>query len=184
MCRKYGLVCGTLDEFKGEVPDKNLKEIDAALEIVSNGEYNISQYFEHEVYTFKKITVIEGKGTNYRNQIEKMKDDLSHFHFRKCSLGDIMKLYGSRQIRERHLFGLDISGIYVDHTFLHPKQMLIAASPDLMSKIQISYEEIPAPKPMIDDDPIVFQILSHDIVMIHSKWGDGSNDPMFDERKL
>ena len=184
LCRKYGLVCGTLDEFKGEVPDKNLKEIDAALEIVSNGEYNISQYFEHEVYTFKKITVIEGKGTNYRNQIEKMKDDLSHFHFRKCSLGDIMKLYGSRQIRDRHLFGLDISGIDVDHTFLHPKQMLIAASPDLMSKIQISYEEIPAPKPMIDDDPIVFQILSHDIVMIHSKWGDGSNDPMFDERKL
>lgn len=184
LCRKYGLVCGTLDEFKGEIPDKNLKEIEAALEIVSNGEYNISQYFKSGVYTFKKIIVYEGYGTNYKNQIEMIKDDLSHFHFRKYFKGDIMILYDSKLIRDRAISGSDVSGIYVDHTFLRPKQMLIAASPDLMSKIQVSYEEIPAPKSIIYDDPIVFQILSHDIVMIHSKWGDESNDPMLEERNL
>ena len=185
LCRKYGLVCGTLDEFKGEVPDKALKEIDAALEIVSNGKYNILQYFESDLFTFKSIKIVELNDEFYKYKFEMMKDELIHFHFRKPYQGDGVKFYDSRRERERIFFGHDVSGIYViPESNIHPEQMLIAASPNLMSNIQVSFKEIPAPKSVIEDDPIVFQILSHGIVMIHSKWGDESNDPMLEERKL
>ena len=55
---------------------------------------------------------------------------------------------------------------------------LIAATPDKMKN------PLDVVKSRIKADPIVFQLLPHDIVVVHAKWGDEANDEAFTNKIL
>ena len=181
LCRKYGLVCGCINEFSGEIPDKNLKEMEAALEIINNtSDYDI-QSINKEYYTFSSIFVVDDKTKYFKEKFNKLKDDIILFHFHKI-IGDVF----FNKTKTTYLLSRPSAqpGIYADKEAIPSNRMLIAATSNLMGRIEINYEEAPAPNPLIKDDLIVFQLLPYDIVMIHSKWGDEASDPILEERKL
>lgn len=174
LCIKYGLVCGDMSEFKGEIPNKNIKEIIDALQIIEK--INRSNlYINYEYYTANHFSVTINK--NFPNKFileerDKLIEYAKNFHFFRS--GDFQITDGIGQTRE---------GIFANKEKLGEYRMLIAAPSNLMNAAEVGLEYYEA-KPVIKDDPIVFQILNHDIVMIHSKWGEEANDPTLNESAL
>lgn len=176
LCVKYGLICGCLQEFKGDVPDKNLEEISSALETI----FSIDTYADvinSGYYKVSSISIVEGRnGRKLTDEIHALQEHLNNFHFYKA---------GDFNIIEECDNFYSHNGIYnTDPFMLDRDDFLIAAPAGLMEKVVYNYQTFKEPKSIFKDDPIVFQILPHDIIMIHSKWGDESNDPMLEERKL
>lgn len=165
LCVKYGLVCGPATEFKGEIPDKNLKEIKDALQILFSKREDMFK-INNGYYSFTYITY------HYNNEtIASIRQEIKNFHFfheNDYSIEDHPTEYS----------------IYTEKKYLRWFQMLIAAPGHNMGEVHTNYKEVPQPTSRLNDDPIVFQMLPHGIVMIHSKWGEEADDPMLKQNAL
>lgn len=171
LCVKYGLVCGVINEYKGEIPEKNLKEIYSARQITLEN-LDFLSYVNKGYYSFTRVNA-----SNYatERQKETMSDAIKHFHIFHDSDFKVEDLNKDKVMH---------SIFYAVKRYLKPTEMLIAAQGSEMGDITFEHDYEPKPLPLVHDDPIVFQLLPHGVVMIHSKWGDEANDPMLNENRL
>ena len=170
LCKNYGLVCGDTNEFKGEIPEKNLEEIEDAFWIISKNKEAVLD-INKGYYSFSRIIFSHGFGINEVNTIDQ---EFVNFHF----------LHDDDYTIDTIGEGERSYGIFADKHYLKPDQFLIAANGDEMGIIKFDRIELITPDAVLKNDPIVFQMLPHKIVMIHSKWGDEANDPMLEENRL
>ena len=153
LINEYRLSCGAIEQYIGEVPDKNLKEIEIAIDTISriniDNDYspnrgvrlirklyytsNVEEYYEFQSFPFLGI------GEN--KYIRSIPEDDSYF------------------FRDKE---------YVVSRLLRKDSMLIAATGDKINSIKFEKNIL---KPLVENDPIVFQFLPMDLVIIHSKWG-------------
>lgn len=159
LCVKYGLVCGHIKEFTGKIYDANIREIDKAMNICVKEGANVinSDYL-----------AIESVRTNMDDdeRVIRIKDYIKNFHF---AHKEYLRNYEPKYLVWDYRSDSHIS-VYSHN--LRETDMLIAAPGHEMSEIRIEYQIINTPKTLVEDDPIVFQLLPHKIVMIHSKWGE------------
>lgn len=171
LCVKYGLVCGHIKEFTREIHDANIREIDKAMNIcVKEGADVINSDY----------LAIKSVRTNMDDdeRVIRIKDYIKNFHFVHK---EHLRIYKPKDLVWDHRSDSHIS-VYSDR--LRETDMLIAAPAHEMSEIRIEYQIINTPKTLVEDDPIVFQLLPHKIVMIHSKWGKEAGDPLIEEGRL
>lgn len=167
LCKNYGLVCGAVNEFKGEIPEKNLEEIEHAFLVIHKNKEIVSD-INNGYYSLSRILF------RTRYELNLISQEFVNFHFLHdddFTIGEIGK--------ESRSFG-----IFADKNYLKPDQILIAANGNEMESIEFDRIELKIPDAVLKNDPIVFQMLPHKIVMIHSKWGDEANDPMLEEKRL
>lgn len=170
LCVRYGLVCGPATEFKGEIPDKNMKEIQDALQIILSKCEDMFKINErYYSFTFMRFGYYVSEDI-----IAPIRQETKNFHF----------FHNSDYTLSDDLMNFNESSMFADKRYMKPSEMLIAAPGHNMGEVRIGRQEVPQPTSRLNDDPIVFQMLPHGIVMIHSKWGDEANDPMLKENAL
>lgn len=165
---KYKLVCGMAKDYIGDIPDKNLREVQEALTII-NGKDDIYDWRINQNFIYvDEVIITDG----LRTENSWSKDDalkISAFPF-AYDCGNAMP---TSLIPYTHEHGRT----------LKPTDFLIAAPAKFINhKVEISrHQPIFRPKSRIDD-PIVFQILPCGIIMIHTMWGEEANDPIFKDK--
>lgn len=159
---KYNLVCGMVKDYTGSIPDKNLAEI----------------------YETSKIIELRGIKWSINSGLIYVKEVDVHNMMRHWKIDDTLKIlafpfddYSGIHTYRNYKPFIDMKGKKLD-----PEDFLIAAPANLINhKVEINRFK---PKLMQSkmDDPIVFQILKGEIIMIHSMWGDEADDPMFKDK--
>ncbi len=166
LCRKYKLVCGHVSEYTGDIPMKCLEEIYEATKVCKSDNL-ISWTINSGISVVDKIT-LSGSRDNMR--ISELEKRLKYSHIMQED--EIRSYNGIRGV-------IGISSRKMEYY-----NMLIAADGKLMKEVK--FDEIPVQRPTswVNGDPIVFQIIPGNIVMIHSKWGDEAEDPMFEKNAI
>lgn len=146
---KYKLVCGKAEKYVGEIPDKNLIEIKTAIDNINdvkplNGSY---------IYPNSDIKIVTR--IIYSSIIPDNSDNLLYmFPFVRES--------DEINIRKTKFYSIECERPSFNDIF-------IAATANMM-KNNVEMIQIGIPSSLLRNDPIVFQILPYDVVMIHSKW--------------
>ena len=164
---KYKLVCGIAEDYIGDIPDKNLREVQEALTII-NSRDDINWRINQNMLYVDEVIIADGIVKKNRWS----KDDAlktSAFPF-------------------AYNFGNVIPTTLIPYTIengraLKPTDFLIAASAKYINhKVEFSRHKPTFKSKSRIDDPIVFQILPQNIIMIHTMWGDEAGDPIFKDK--
>lgn len=154
-------------DYTGNIPDKNLAEIYKAYTIIQ---------LRSEIEWTMNSGLIYVDNVDVHNMMHhwKIDDTLKILAF---PFDDYSGIHTYKAYRPF----IDMKG-----NRLTPTDFLIAAPANLINhKVEINRYKPSLNKSTLDDDPIVFQILRGEIIMIHSMWGDEADDPMFkDETKV
>lgn len=165
---KYKLVCGIAEDYIGDIPDKNLREVQEALTIINSRDDIYGWRINQNMLYVDEVIITDG----LRIKNSWSKDDAlktSAFPFAYNS-GDV------------------ISSTLIPYTIengraLKPTDFLIAASAKYINhKVEFSRHKPTFKSKSRIDDPIVFQILPQNIIMIHTMWGDEAGDPIFKDK--
>lgn len=151
LVKEYGLVCGTLDRYKGSVPYKNLIEIENAVDVLSRNAIN---------YDY-----IPNKGIFFFEHIFSNNTDVSEYRY--LPFGGIGNKTNVTIVAEDYFNSFsDYNHAKGNGKNLNASDLLIAATADMMDGVRV--HEIES---LVKDDPIIFQFLPMDLVIIYSKWG-------------
>lgn len=157
LCGKYNLICGTFDEYLGDIPEHNFKEIETVHEILLS---QSSKYILKINNGYMKILGLDYIPPSlrgyYSDYIRIYNDFIQKSHVLKADGQTIPIL----NLRSKDLTYMDI---------------LIAAPSDKIKPLEQA-KSLPV---LLKEDPIVFQFIGNNSVMIHSKWGAEANDYIF-----
>lgn len=183
LLKKYNLATGTLDEYTGTIPDKNIREVENAV--------NKTKYFRY------KLNNPEGRKFLWKfDEVElssSSRDDLEPYLMpwfkskRGLIYADIGSLNYEKGVWLRHIkhCNPDIPERVRDYTWetlvnfkgklINSSTMFIACPPSQLKEqsLKITHKAI---------DPIVFQYSEYGVV-IHSIWGEEAEDKVFEEYK-
>lgn len=165
---KYKLVCGMVEDYTGNIPDKNLFEVQEALTIINSRDDIYDWRINRGLIYVDEVIITDG----FRTKNRWSKDDAlktSAFPF-AYDCGSVMP---TTLIPNTCEYGRK----------LKPTDFLIAAPAKFINhEVEFSrHQPTFKPKSRIDD-PIVFQILPYGIIMIHTMWGGEADDPIFKDK--
>ena len=169
---KYGLVAGLALQYTGTIPDDCLELIHKVRTIQQeNNDTDLIRQINIEYQLIvspsnadlnRRYSFLSSSNDEYDKYIEEKKKEAAK---------NALKYKNFPFIRVDQPDGVQIS-------YLENNTFLIAATPDKMKN------PLDVVKSSIDSDPIVFQLLPYDIVVVHAKWGDEANDEAFTNKIL
>lgn len=161
LLNKYKLVCGMAKDYTGNIPYKNLREVKETLDIIK-GRTDIEWRMNQDFFYVDSIYASKLKYTWDIN------DNLDITVFPFSSHNECV--YKGKRVQ---MIG----------SYLLPTDFLIAAPAKFINhKIKNFRHELLGKFKSRISDPIVFQILPHDLIMIHTMWGDEADDPIFKDK--
>lgn len=166
LINEYRLSCGAIEQYIGEVPDKNLKEIEIAFDNISR--INIDKVYSpnRDVRLIRKLY--------YTGNVKE------YYEFQSFPFLGIGENKYLKSISEDDFYPFK-NEEYAVSRLLSRKSMLIAATGDKINSIKFEKNIL---KPLVENDPIVFQFLPMELVIIHSKWGNEEEAIRNYKRKL
>lgn len=165
---KYKLVCGMVADYTGNIPDKNLFEVQEALTIINSRDDIYDWRINRSLIYVDEVIIADGLITKNRwSKDDALKTSAFPFDYDCGSVMPTTLIPNTVKIGRA----------------LKPTDFLIAAPAKFINhKVEFSrHQPTFKPKSRIDD-PIVFQILPCGIIMIHSMWGDEADDPIFKDK--
>lgn len=176
ICKKYGLIYAPVSNFIGQIPEKNLFEIEMAPEL--KGEHSRDKEVMAYVKIFglhadKKFKELWKNGINVSN-IEKKEWDCIATGYYSTNFREFMKTIGyhkymdrdrSEYIKEFSIHTIDYSGL------------LIAAPRSQFNIKKTIKERLSISSLKVTRDPIVFRYCK-DGIQVLTKWGLEGRDPM------
>lgn len=168
---KYGLVAGLASQYTGTIPDDCLELIHKA-QIIQQ-ENNDTDLIRQINSKYLLVVSTSNVDLNRRHSFSLSDDEYDKYikEKKKDAAENALKYKNFPFLRVGQPDGVQISEIM-------SKTFLIAATPDKMKN------PLDVVKSDIFSDPIVFQLLPHDIVVVHAKWGDEANDEAFTNKIL
>lgn len=152
ICRKYNLVCGTFDQYTGDIPIEKLKEInhlrsiraihDSCVKVNkivktgSGGTYSSKEYQEFDDHFDKKFPILRRCGGPYIYRVQFLDGHFSEFSY------------------------ININGTHDYYFIAAPKEMM-------SGEVQEVYEP--------NQDPIIWGLEDNN-VLIFTRWGEEAND--------
>lgn len=180
---KYDLIIGDVGNFVGEIPMKNLKEIE-------NTPYLHSEY--REDYILRYLEEIKSWDTdnaniaqNLYNKYAKkhnfilllngtMHDKMRQGH---CSSAEVITEF--LEFSEEDAINFKDCRVEFDFDYKRIGNLGIAGKrEDFDATFVEDFYSESSPKLIVDEDPIVFRTLKNGFVQIITKWGEEANDPI------
>ncbi|MDR1121909.1 MAG: hypothetical protein LBM08_13450 [Dysgonamonadaceae bacterium] len=155
ICKKYRLVYSGVNNYTGEVPDKNLKEIEDT-EIKDRD-------LRPTIYHYKMNDIDHGS-VSFDCDIEMYKSDVKEY---AKKLGHSWVQWDSISV----LIKRDYESLYIAAPKSHFKNLKLREKMGFGFFTAVKIQVQPAPK-----DPIVFKFVKGGVLII-SKWGEEANDP-------
>lgn len=183
VCKKYNLVKGLLKQYTGVIPDRNIREIlEVKHKLNRNGALFSDLGMKHTNGVCYYITSInfgysgEGRMLNSLKEYIESRNNVIAGHdvgSRELRLADILRMNPElpnsvKTYSYPHIVSFDAVKIDKDELF-------IACPPS-----QLNNPEVTITKKAVD--PIVYQPCTYG-VLIHSMWGEESEDKVFEEYK-
>lgn len=168
---KYGLVAGLALQYTGTIPDDCLELIHKVRTIQQgNDDTDLIRQINS-----KYLLVVSPSNIDLNRRRSFLSPYKEYDEFiekkKKEAAKNTLKYKNFPFIKLGQQDAVQVSAI-MSETFL------IAATPDKMKN------PLDVVKSSIDSDPIVFQLLPHDIVVVHAKWGDEADDEAFTNKIL
>jgi len=150
LCEKWGLVYGPIDKYKGEIPDKNLKEIE---------DFNVDERY---------LVII------YNSKLENIHWNIND-HMDEFNPKDQQKLLRGEKIGNPNSWEYSINSLNEIKT----ERMTIIAPLNMFKKkgMTISKHELKR-KPIKNDDPIVIVKIKKGIYGVMTAWGAEATDSL------
>lgn len=164
ICKKYTLIMGSIADFTGFVPSKNLKEIES---------FNLKHSDRINTYQIKKVSFYEGiSGSNTIRQTRKYVKE-NPFIFTEENFG-----YGTYGHWEIHNMLKGVAGASIQSTIADKlgNDLMICASPKEMNVQKIRFM-------FVKPDPIVLKPVKGGFLIV-TAWGNESKDPEIMNEKL
>lgn len=163
LCKKYGLLCAPIRMYKGDVPLKNLKEMEA-FKVKDEDIYltNSRGYVDRLEFDFKRGDFISRQYFEGRKQQEKLQQ-------------------GEYVNRMNAMYGYGTSMPYTNGNYLEVPKFICAPKDDILIPEGYKVEGVFAGREL--KDPIVLHYVK-DGFLIETKWGVEGDDPMLTNEKM
>lgn len=173
---KYGLVVGRLSAYKGSVPDENIDEIFKVMATAQALEAN--EYVNGAYYYVTGINYGYSDGETMLNNLKKYIESHNHIVIGPDIEGTLRL---SSIVNKNPGLPADVKGfsypniVSFDAVKIGRNELFVACPPG-----QLNNPEVTITKKAVD--PIVYQPCAYG-VLIHSMWGEESEDKVFEEYK-